>query len=320
MAPAGPRSRPKNGSTCWPPWACDAKPIASLCSTSTRRSAWSRACNLCLPYDLRKEAVAGACVRMLSTRLGDLPVTIFRNQFTRLGPLPQEQPAFLALYQRFLEAVSPDVVLTYGGDPLAQAMRELTQRRKIPVSSLHNFAYHDAGCFTHVDYVAVPSQFSKDYYRKHLGLDRCVSLLLRSTAGEGGGPPAAIPDCRQPAGDQSQGVGTGTQLECLVPLLNPCRRQSTCMHCMGKTPVPCWRWFSRFHEQPYVDRSIVSRGATTIGASCTLVRVGDTRSSWTAAFVTADQLPAGPGAVGRDGRRRGAGNPCATWTIPAACR
>ena len=131
--------------------------------------------NLCLPYDLRKEAVAGACVRMLSTRLGDLPVTIFRNQFTRLGPLPQEQPAFLALYQRFLEAVSPDVVLTYGGDPLAQAMRELTQRRKIPVVfALHNFAYHDAGCFTHVDYVAVPSQFSKDYYRKHLGLDCCV--------------------------------------------------------------------------------------------------------------------------------------------------
>ena len=128
--------------------------------------------HLCLPYDVRKEAVAGASVRMLSTRLGDLPVTIFRNQFTRLGPLPQEQPAFLALYERFLDADPPDVALTYGGDPLARAMRELTRRRKIPVVfALHNFAYHDAGCFTHVDYVAVPSQFSKDYYRKHLGLD-----------------------------------------------------------------------------------------------------------------------------------------------------
>ncbi len=152
---------------------------------------------------------------MLSTHLGDLCVTIFRNQFTRLGPLRPEQCAFLALYERFLDADPPDAVLTYGGDPLAAAMRELTRRRKIPVVfALHNFAYHDPRAFAQVDYVVVPSQFSKDFYRRRLGLECHVLPNVidpqRVLAADGGG---WSPGFSRPENEKPPEGGTPTDRE-----------------------------------------------------------------------------------------------------------
>ena len=39
---------------------------------------------------------------------------------------------------------------------------------------LHNFAYHDRAAFALVDYVVVPSEFSRRYYREKLGLECSV--------------------------------------------------------------------------------------------------------------------------------------------------
>ena len=50
-------------------------------------------------------------------------------------------------------------------------MAALAKRRDIPVVfAVHNFAYDNPADFRHADYVTVPSRFSSEYYRQHLGL------------------------------------------------------------------------------------------------------------------------------------------------------
>ena len=46
-------------------------------------------------------------------------------------------------------STGPDVMLTYGGDPITQGMMALAKHRAIPVVfGLHNFAYKFAGHFS----------------------------------------------------------------------------------------------------------------------------------------------------------------------------
>ena len=67
-------------------------------------------------------------------------------------------------------------MLTYGGPPLGTIVARLAHRRNIPVVfALHNFGYHDVAPFCDVDYVVVPSEFSKAYYWERFGL-RCDVL------------------------------------------------------------------------------------------------------------------------------------------------
>jgi len=125
-----------------------------------------------LPYEVSKATIGTNRAKMIFTRKGEVPVTLFRNTVTQRGPTRVEAPAFLMAYEKFLARNQPDLVLTFGGGPLGDAIVRLTKRRDIPiVFGLHNFAYHDARVFRHADYVVVPSQFSKRYYRDHLGLE-----------------------------------------------------------------------------------------------------------------------------------------------------
>src|SRR5262249_47481974 len=83
----------------------------------------------------------------------------------------QEVACFLALYERLLERFRPDLVLTYGGDWVAQEIMAQAKRRTIPVVfALHNFAYQGAELFRPVDAVLVPSRFAQAHYRRTLGL------------------------------------------------------------------------------------------------------------------------------------------------------
>ena len=105
-----------------------------------------------------------------------MPVAIFRNRFTQSGPVGPEIAAFAAAFERFLDKNKPDAVLTYGGPPLGTIVARLAHRRNIPVVfALHNFGYHDVSQFYDVDYVVVPSEFSKAYYAERLDL-RCRVL------------------------------------------------------------------------------------------------------------------------------------------------
>ncbi len=125
-----------------------------------------------LSYQVENTTAGGRRVRFVLTRIGGLPVTVYRNQFTRPGLTPQEAPGFLAGYERFLEQNRPDAVLTYGGGPIPETMNELAKERGIPIVFwLHNFEYRDLRSFLRVDYVVVPSEFSKQRHRTRPGLD-----------------------------------------------------------------------------------------------------------------------------------------------------
>ena len=93
-----------------------------------------------------------------------LEVTIVPNEFER-------QTDFYRACGAFLDADRPDVVITYGGDPMAETLILLAKNRDIPlVFWLHNFAYRDAQSFALADYVIVPSRFNQQFYWNSIGL------------------------------------------------------------------------------------------------------------------------------------------------------
>ncbi len=111
-------------------------------------------------------------VRVFRTQRGPVPITIVRLEPGRNdGPRPEEVSAVLALFRAYLEAERPDVMLTYGGDPISQGMIALARSRGVAVVfAIHNFAYTDRGPFRHVDQCILPSEFAMRYYRDVIGL------------------------------------------------------------------------------------------------------------------------------------------------------
>jgi glycosyltransferase involved in cell wall biosynthesis len=103
----------------------------------------------------------------------NLAVTMFENGSTRGGWFgPQEVNAFLAACELFLKKNRPDIVVTYGGDPVSLAVQRLAKKSGAKlVFWLHNFAYADRRAFELVDHVIVPSEFSRAYCRERLGLE-----------------------------------------------------------------------------------------------------------------------------------------------------
>ena len=114
---------------------------------------------------------------MLYTRRGKVPITIIRLESTRhVYERPEEVQTVLEFFQKFLEAYRPDVMLTYGGDPITLGMIAVANRREIPVVfALHNFAYTNPRLFANVDYCLVASEFARRHYRDKVGLD-CQAL------------------------------------------------------------------------------------------------------------------------------------------------
>ena len=97
---------------------------------------------------------------MIFTTHGQLPVTLFNSASTRGGWInPEEIAAFLAACEIFLTNDRPDVVWTYGGDPVSLAVQQLVKRLDIPILfALHNFAYLDPEAFRLADYAIVPDR------------------------------------------------------------------------------------------------------------------------------------------------------------------
>ena len=78
----------------------------------------------------------------------------------------------------FLRRNRPDLVWTYGGDPVSMALHKLVKALGIPILfALHNFAYRDPACFAPVDHVIVPTEFARRFYRETIGL-KCHVLPL----------------------------------------------------------------------------------------------------------------------------------------------
>ncbi len=101
-----------------------------------------------------------------------MPITIVRPESARdVGLRPEVVLAVLDFFRTYLEVYRPDVILTYGGDPVTQGMIALARSRGIPVVfAIHNFAYTGLAAFGGVDYCVAPSEFACRYYRDRLGL------------------------------------------------------------------------------------------------------------------------------------------------------
>jgi hypothetical protein len=114
---------------------------------------------------------------VMYTRRQHVPVTIIRLESTRhVYNRPEEVETVLEFFRKFLDTYRPDVVLTYGGDPITIGMIAQARERAIPVVfALHNFAYTNARAFAQVDYCLVASEFARRHYRERVGLD-CHAL------------------------------------------------------------------------------------------------------------------------------------------------
>jgi glycosyltransferase involved in cell wall biosynthesis len=129
------------------------------------------------PYEIRKAKIGDYDARMLFTFQDKVPVTLFQSASTRGAWLDMaETTAFFQAYGKFLDANRPDVVMTYGGDPIQIAMIDLAKKRDIPVVfALHNCFYTHAGPFAAIDYATAPSDFARRFYWETLGL-ACQTL------------------------------------------------------------------------------------------------------------------------------------------------
>jgi glycosyltransferase involved in cell wall biosynthesis len=125
------------------------------------------------PHQVRRSVCGASRARILYTRRHQVPITFIRLDSTRhVQQSLEEVGTILQFFQSFLEIYRPDVLLTYGGDPVTQGMITLARRRGIPVVfGLHNFQYFDARAFSQVDYCVVASEFAQRHYRHKLGLD-----------------------------------------------------------------------------------------------------------------------------------------------------
>ena len=98
-----------------------------------------------IPYVVRNAQIGAYQGRMIFTTHGKVAVTLFRSASTRGGWIDgAEVAAFLTACEIFLTKNRPDVVWTYGGDPVSLAVQQLVSRLDIPILfGLHNFAYRD---------------------------------------------------------------------------------------------------------------------------------------------------------------------------------
>jgi glycosyltransferase involved in cell wall biosynthesis/GT2 family glycosyltransferase len=123
-------------------------------------------------YDARWARIGDYQGRMVFSLVGGVPVTSFGSASSRgIWNDNSEIAAFLTAFTRFLDKNRPDVVMTYGGDPVSLEMIEQVKSRDIPVVfTLHNFLYTHPAPFSLVDYVTVPSEFCRQHYWNTLRL------------------------------------------------------------------------------------------------------------------------------------------------------
>ncbi len=114
--------------------------------------------------------------RVVAT-IGGVPLTAVRRPLRRNTPAdPFEMGEFLSLFDATFDRLRPDVVVTYGGDPITlEVLARARRRGAATVFTLHNFGYDNSSHFVNVDAILVPSQFSAEHHRRVLGVD-CVPL------------------------------------------------------------------------------------------------------------------------------------------------
>jgi glycosyltransferase involved in cell wall biosynthesis len=103
---------------------------------------------------------AGVPVTMLLTR---------RNDETRADP--GEAAQYQAIFERLLDDVAPDQVITCNAHPMIQTVMARARERGITTAfAVRGFGYYEPRYFQHVDHAFTCSQFLTDVYRDKVGL------------------------------------------------------------------------------------------------------------------------------------------------------
>lgn len=125
----------------------------------------------------RVEGCADAApLRVLHGQQDRVRLTIFDSQDAQMPPGLAMGRVFLQLLDRYLERNRPDVLLTYGGHWIGRSIIALARGRGIrTVFWLRNCEYANAALFALVDGIIVPCEFSREYYRRSLGLS-CAAI------------------------------------------------------------------------------------------------------------------------------------------------
>lgn len=162
--------------------------VEILCGTVVDAGAMSEPADLLAERGLSFEACGGDTWQVDATGtlaskppylhllLAGVPVTIHRRQLRYLStPDAAEEAEFLGLYEAAVARLRPDILVTYGGDPLTLGIIARARSQEIAtVFTLHNFGYKHPAAFADCDAVVVPSQFAARYYRAALGIDCTV--------------------------------------------------------------------------------------------------------------------------------------------------
>lgn len=123
------------------------------------------------------DGVRAAAPPRLLTTVNGVPLTVLRRETHRCDqPDAAEVVDFLTLVEETLHRFRPDVLMTYGGDPLTgEILRRARRDGAATVFTLHNFNYADPRPFADVDAVLVASRFSAEHHERTLGR-RCDVL------------------------------------------------------------------------------------------------------------------------------------------------
>ena len=117
-----------------------------------------------VPFEQRQVVARAVPRSVFHWQHGGVPVQIYDTPLARPSQAATREEGiyFLALVERLLDRFRPDLLLTYGGDWVAEEIMTLAKRCGIPVVfALHNFAYENAAFFRPVDAVLVPSRFAQ---------------------------------------------------------------------------------------------------------------------------------------------------------------
>lgn len=116
----------------------------------------------------------GRPVAALDAEAGGVRVTVLpiANSQPDRAPDRAEATAWLDLAEQALDRFRPEVLLTYGGHPAnLELMRRARRRGVAVVFHLHNFSYDDRSAFADASAVLVPSEYSRQYHARRLGLE-----------------------------------------------------------------------------------------------------------------------------------------------------
>ena len=113
--------------------------------------------------------------RLISTRLGNVPVTFIRPHSVKSdNPGLEGIQTFLAFFENLIDNDRPDALVTFSDAPNLDPLIRLAKRRDIPiVLPLRDAPFTDRMAFAHADYCLVNSEAARRRYWQELGLACC---------------------------------------------------------------------------------------------------------------------------------------------------